>query len=150
MKAKHQAMAVAAGAMMFFSGLTTGTAAAAEEIKCSTPVLTSVSVHLANPGLWAYTYQASWCVEKDVITAIAQHVTHEADGKKCVWVTNAEEGNRPVQDGSGAWTAYNMAEFSCKNGDGTDGSVNPWAIITLLPSGASSVLRKGIGDDVVE
>ncbi len=149
MRFNHRMTAVAGCAALLAAGLATGTAGAADETKCSTPVLTSTSVQLANPGRWSYTYKVTWCVENGEITAITPHVTHEADGSTCTWVTNAEEAQTPVRDGSGAWNAYNMAEFSCRNSDGTDGIANPWAIITVWPNGTSSVLRKGIGDVIV-
>ncbi|MFS8102470.1 hypothetical protein LFM09_35630 [Lentzea alba] len=137
-------------AALIIAGLTTGTASATDETTCSTPVLTSAPVQLDSPGRWSYTYRVSWCVEGGKITAITPHVTHEENGDACVWVANAEESQTPVLDGSGAWNAFNMAEFSCKNGDGTDGIANPWGTITVWPNGTSSVLRKGIGDVIVE
>ncbi|MGW6930785.1 hypothetical protein ACWGE0_12025 [Lentzea sp. NPDC054927] len=132
------------------TSLATGTTAGAEEVTCSTPTLTSVPVRLADQGLWSYHYQVSWCVEEGLITNITHNVTHEEDGSTCVWVANAEESHKRVLDGSGAWNAFNMAEFSCKNPDGQDGSVNPWGVITVWPNGASSVLRKGVGDVIEE
>ncbi|MGW4210613.1 hypothetical protein ACWEIJ_21660 [Lentzea sp. NPDC004789] len=131
---------IAVGAALLTAGLTTGTAAAAET---GCREFTSAAVQLADPGRWAYTYNVTWCVVNGKITTITPHLTHEADGSTCVWVTNAEEAITPAQDD--AWNAYNMGEFSCKNGDGTDGSVNPWGVITVWPNGDSRVLRKGIG-----
>jgi hypothetical protein len=149
MKFNQRMTAIAGCAALLTAALTTGTAGAADETRCSTPLLTSTSVQLADPGRWAYTFKVTWCVKDGEITAVTPYVTHDQDGTTCVWVTNAEEKNTPVHDGSGAWTAYNMAEFSCQNGDGTDGVANPWGIIALWPNGASSVLRKGIGDVIV-
>jgi hypothetical protein len=126
--------------------LTTGTAAGAEEKKCSTPVLTSVPVHLTDPGLWSYTYRVTWCVEEGTITDITHVVTHEEYSSTCVWVANMEESDKDVPDGNGAREAFNMAELSCKNAAGTQGSVNPWGAILVRPDGTSDVLRKGIGD----
>ena len=138
--------------MVFAAGLATGTAGAATETetKCSEPVLTSVPAQLANPGRWAYKFHVTWCVEKGVITAITPHITHEEDGTTCRWVTNAEEAQKPLPDGSGAWQAFNMGQLSCKNGDGTDGTVNPWGYINVWPDGTSKVALKGIGDVVVD
>lgn len=150
MRFDHRTMAVAGCAALLTAGLTTGTAAAAEEIPCSTKVLRSTPVRLTDPGRWTFTYQVSWCVEQGKITAIAPHITHEEDGSTCVWVASVEEAITPVLDGSGAWNAFHMAEFSCRNGDGTDGIANPWGTITVWPNGASKVLRKGIGDVIVE
>ncbi|WP_086663200.1 hypothetical protein [Lentzea kentuckyensis] len=146
----HRKTAVVGCAMLFAAGLTTGTAGAVQETKCSTPVHTSVSVHLANPGRWAYEYYVTWCVEGGEITAITPHVTHDQDGTTCGWVTSAEESNTRLEDGTGAWRTFNMSEFSCKNGDGTDGTVNPWGFIHVWPNGTSRVMRKGIGDLVVD
>lgn len=149
MKFNHWAMAVAACAALIATGFTTGAADAQTETECSNPVLTSTAVQLASPGRWAYRYHVTWCVEKGEITAITPHITHEQDGTTCVWVTNAEEAYTRVPDDSGAWVAFNMGEFRCKKGDGTDGSVNPWGKITVWPDGSSSVLSKGVGDVVV-
>jgi hypothetical protein len=138
-------------AVTFLAGisLTTGTATAATETKCSAPVFTSAPVHLSDPGRWSYTYQVTWCVEGGRITGITPHVTHEVDGRTCAWVANVEEYERPVPDGSGAWDTFNMAELSCEDGGGTPGSVNPWGVITVRPDGTSTVLRKGVGDVIV-
>jgi hypothetical protein len=146
---KFRTMAVAGCATLLAAGLTTGTASAAEEIKCSTPVFTSVPVRIDVPGRWAYRYHVSWCVEAGVITAIEPHVTHEVDSSKCLWRGNEEEAETRLPDGSGGWDAFNMAAFSCKNGDGTDGTFNPWGIITVWPNGDSRVLRKGIGAEIL-
>lgn len=145
MRFDHRKTAVVGCAMLFATGLTTGTAGAAAETKCSTPELTSVSVQLANPGRWAYQYHVTWCVENGEITAITPHVTHEDDGTTCRWVTNAEEAQSRLPDGTGGWKAFNMGDFSCRNGDGTDGTVNPWGIINVWPDGTSRVVDKGIG-----
>jgi hypothetical protein len=150
MRFDHRTAAVVGCAMLVAAGLTTGTAGAAGESGCSVPVLTSVSVQLADPGRWAYRYHVTWCVEKGEITGITPHVTHEEDGTTCVWVTSSEEAQTPLRDGTGAWKTFNMSEFSCKNGNGTDGSVNPWGYITVWPDGTSKVTRKGIGDVVVD
>lgn len=128
-------------AVVLFAGLPVTTAQAAEA-KCPTPLLTSEVVRLAEPGKWSYTFQVSWCVQDGQITDITPHVTHEADGTTCVWVTNAEEYEKPV--GGGAWEAFNMTEFSCKDANGRPASVNPWAVINIRPDGTSSVPREGI------
>ncbi|MEV6239273.1 hypothetical protein [Lentzea sp. NPDC051838] len=141
----HKMAAAVGCSALLASWFAIGPASAVEETKCATPMYTSTSVQLAEPGRWAYTYKVSWCVQDGQITTITPHVTHEADGDPCTWVTSAEEAHIPVQDGSGAWRAFNMGEFSC-----TDGIANPWAYITVWPDGASSVLRKGIGDVIVE
>jgi hypothetical protein len=136
-------------AVVLFAGLPITTAQAAEE-KCETPLLTSETVRLAEPGKWSYTYQVSWCVDEGRITFITPHVTHEADGTTCVWVTNAEEYEKPVPNGAGAWETFNMSEFSCKNSAGRPASVTPWAKIIIQPNGASHIPEKGIGDRIVE
>lgn len=147
MRFNHRTTAVVGCALLVAAALTTGTAAAADETECSTPVLTSVPVRLADPGRWTYRFHVTWCVDKGEVKGITQHITHEENGTTCVWVTNAEEARKPLQDG--AWEAFNMGELSCKKGDGTDGSVNPWGYITVWPNGTSVVTRKGIGSVVV-
>lgn len=151
MKINLRKPALAGCAVLLAAGisLTAGTANA-EEIKCSTPVLTSVPVQLADPGRWSYAYQVSWCVQDGQITEIVPHVTHADDGSKCAWVASMEESELPAEDGSGAWNAFNMGEFSCADGGGKPGTVNPWGIITVRPDGTSSVLRKGIGGTVID
>ncbi|NGY59985.1 hypothetical protein G7043_13735 [Lentzea sp. NEAU-D13] len=150
MRFNRRTTAVVGCAMLVATGLTTGTAGAADEAECPTPELTSVSAQLANPGRWAYQYHVTWCVVKGEITAVTPHITHADDGTTCDWVTSAEEKHVPLDDGTGAWEAFNMSEFSCKNGDGTDGTANPWAYINVWPNGSSKVMRKGIGDVVVD
>lgn len=129
--------------------LTTVTTANADELTCSTPPLTSVPVTLADGDLWSYQYHVIWCVEDGRITDLAHRVARVVDGVTCDRSTNAEESETRVGDGSGAWNGFNMAEFSCKDRDGQEGSVNPWGIITVWPNGDSAVERKGIGDVIV-
>lgn len=136
-------------AVVLFACLPISTARAAE-VKCETPLHNSKTVRLADAGRWSYTYQVSWCVKDGEIIDITPHVTHEADGTTCVWVTNAEEYEKPVPSGNGAWETYNMTEFSCKDAVGTQSSVTPWGIITIRPDGSSSIQRKGVGDRIEE
>lgn len=147
MKIRSRATVIGCAAILV-AGMSAATADAAE-VKCATP-MTSTPVRLANPGSWSYTYQVSWCVQEGRITDITPHVTHEENSEKCVWVGSAEESQTPAQDGSGAWNTFNMAEFSCKDAGGKPGSVNPWGVITIRPDGTSSVVRKGIGDVIVD
>lgn len=147
---KFRTMAVAACATLLTTGLTTGTASAAEEIKCSAPPFTSVPARIDVPGQWTYQYQVLWCVENGKITAMEQQVTHEVKSSKCVWRGNKDEAETPVGGDSGGWDVFEMSAFSCTNGDGTDGTFNPWAIITVWPNGDSRVLRKGIGNEILD
>lgn len=125
--------------------LTSGTATA-DDPDCSTPQYTSVPAYLTDPGRWSYTYQATWCVKNGQIIGVKGHLTHDEDGRTCVWVTNAEEANTPVGDGSGDWKAFNMGQLSCKGPDGKPGTVNPWSDIIIRTDGSSEVWRKGVGD----
>jgi hypothetical protein len=145
---KFRTMAVAGCAAVLAAGLTTGTASATEVLPCSTP-FTSPPVRIVGSG-WAYQYQVLWCAEGGVVTGIEQRVTHEEDGSKCVWVGNAKESLTRVPDDSGGWNTLNMAEFSCQQGDGTDGSFNPWAVVTVWPNGDSRTPSKGIGDEILD
>jgi hypothetical protein len=132
-------------AVVLLAGLPVSTAQAAEAT-CPTPEKTSEVVRLSDPGKWSYTYYVSWCVENGKVTSITPHVTHEEDSTWCSWVGSAEEAMTPVADGSGAWNAFNMSAFSCKDSAGKPGSVTPWAVITVRPNGSSSVPHKGVGD----
>lgn len=136
-------------AAILAAGLSGGTAQAGEP-KCTTPMW-SVPVHLADPGgSWSYTYLVSWCADNGSVEDIKQHITHAADGTRCVWVRNEEEANTPEHDAAGTWVALNMTVFSCRNADGKPASVNPWARIAIRPDGSSFVVGKGIGDPIAE
>lgn len=150
MRVNQRTVAALGGAAMI-AGLLVPPAAAADGASCETPER-SVAVRLASPGEWAYSYHVTWCVVGGVIdpVSITPHLAHEANGTTCVWTASAEEAHRRVDDGRGAWQTFNMGEFTCKAGDGTDGSINPWGIIEILPDGTSSVVVKGVGDRIVE
>ncbi|HUQ60140.1 hypothetical protein [Lentzea sp.] len=137
-------------AVVVAAALATPAAAAVEQAACPTPEHKSVVVELAGPGRWSYTYHVTWCVEAGKITGITPHLTNTTDGSVCTSFTSAEEAEWPLGNGSEAWRAFNMGEFSCKKGDGTDGSVNPWGTIEVLPDGRSRIVEKGIGDVRVE
>ncbi|SDF34804.1 hypothetical protein SAMN05216553_101201 [Lentzea fradiae] len=142
----NKAAAVLGGAAMI-TGLLVAPAAA-DAATCET----SVAVRLASPGKWSYSYHVTWCVVDGVIdpVSITPHLAHAADGTTCAWAASAEEAHLRVNDGRGAWQAFNMGEFRCRTGDGTDGSINPWGVIEILPDGTSSVVRKGVGDLVID
>lgn len=124
--------------------LTTGTAASADEPVCATPWNESVIADLTDPGRWTYTYQVFWCVKDGEIIHIKSRLTHDEDGRTCVWVTNAEEAHTRLDDGD--WKSFNMGQLSCTGGDGKPGTVNPWSEIIIRPDGSSEVWRKGVGD----
>jgi hypothetical protein len=126
--------------------LTAGTAAAADEPVCETPWKESVIADLTDPGRWTYTYQVFWCVKDGKIIHIKSSLTHGEDGRTCVWVANAEEAHKPLDEETGDWMSFNMGQLSCKGGDGKPDTVNPWSEIIIRPDGSSEVFRKGVGD----
>jgi hypothetical protein len=137
-------------AAVIAAALATPAVAAADEATCSTPEHKSAVVELASPGKWSYTYHVTWCVKAGKITSVTPHITSSADGSVCTSFASVEGNEWPLNNGSEAWRAFNMGEFSCKKGDGTDGSVNPWGTIEVLPGGSSRIVEKGIGDVLVE
>jgi hypothetical protein len=142
MKIRSRATVMGCAAILA-AGLSAGTAHA-EETACSAPMW-SVPVHLTDPGgSWSYTYQVSWCADNGSVEDIKQHITHQADGTRCVWEHNEEEANTPVHDAAGTWISHNMTAFSCKNAEGKPASVNPWARIAIRPDGSSFVVDRGI------
>jgi hypothetical protein len=152
MTIRRTVTALASSAVVLFAGisLATGAAANAVELECSSPPFTSVQVHLEEPGLWSYTYHVSWCVKEGKIVRIVPTVAHKEDGSRCTWVGRAGESEAPTPDDNGAWDVLDMSKFSCKSAEGEAQSVTPWGIITVRPDGTSTVVRKGIGDRVID
>jgi hypothetical protein len=134
--------------VVLFAGisLAAGTAANAGELTCST----SVPVQLDEPGLWSYTFQVSWCVQDGRIVRIVPNVEHQVHSSACTWMGQSDESQTPAPGGSGAWEVFDMSKFLCETGEGGTQSVTPWGIITIHPDGTSTVMRKGIGDDIKE
>jgi hypothetical protein len=134
-------------AVVLFGGISlAGTAANAAEQTCST----SVPVHLEAPGLWSYTFQVSWCVKDGSIVRIVPIVSHQEDRSRCTWVGQTDDSETPEEGDSGAWEVFDMSKFLCKTAEGGTYSVTPWGIITIRPDGTSTVVRKGIGDEIKE
>lgn len=128
--------------VVLFAGISPATAADAGEQTCST----SVPVRLAEPGLWSYTFQVSWCVQDGRIVPNVEH----QESSTCTWVGQADESETPAPGGSGAWEVFDMSKFLCETAAGGTQSVTPWGIITISPDGTSTVVRKGIGDEIKE
>jgi hypothetical protein len=138
-----------AGVLFAGISLATGTAADAEELGCSSPS-TSVQVYLEDPGRWSYTYQVSWCVAEGRIVEIKPSVVPRVFGSTCTWAGQANGSETPSPGNSGAWEVFDEGKFSCETATGGTQSFNPWGIIVIRPDGTSDVVRKGIGDRIID
>ncbi|ONI75012.1 hypothetical protein ALI144C_40295 [Actinosynnema sp. ALI-1.44] len=109
---------------------------------CSTAPYTA-EVPLRYQDLWTYTFKATWCAEEARIVWAEVAVTHEEHSETCTWIGRLEEWTTR-DPGTGAWTVFDMSEYSCRTGAGTaPKGWTPWAMVTVQPDGISIVKGKG-------
>ncbi|HEX6340638.1 hypothetical protein [Umezawaea sp.] len=108
-----------------------GSAPGGAALTCSGDVKTTGPLPIEDAS-WTYVYTLTWCVEGGRIVDAVQEVSHVLHTASCAWVGRKEE---KIEPGVAAWTAFDMSEFRCVDGDGKTEGVNPWVDVTFYPNG---------------